>query len=83
VHGRGDGVHHVNSSQVKIFPLIRSMLGVIEGESLGFNRHDVQEGISRKAVLCLRYTDVVLKIVFESHLSHRECPLLHDLADVT
>jgi hypothetical protein len=76
-------VHHVNSSQVKIFPLIGSMLGAIEGESFGFSRHDVQEGNSGKAVLWLRYTDVILKIVFESHLSHRECPLLHDLADVT
>jgi hypothetical protein len=63
--------------------LIRSMLGAIEGESFGFSRHDVQEGNSGKAVLWLRYTDVILKIVFESHLSHRECPLLHDLADVT
>jgi hypothetical protein len=29
--------------------LIRSMLGVIEGESLGFSRHGVQEGNSRKS----------------------------------
>ena len=47
-------MHHVNSSQVKIFPLIRSMVGAIEGESFGFSRHDVQEGNSGKAVLWLR-----------------------------
>ena len=41
-------MHHVNSSQVKIFPLIRNMFGAIEGESLGFGRHGVQEGNSRK-----------------------------------